>query len=166
MIQLTDILPSPSTFLENLFKEIQELSIDISRFECDHICYRIETIERYIELKKEFEKIGEFLSEEIVANRPISTFKLFEPIVYKYKIISCIELPAPKKGSFYKEGWEHIEFVIDTSFDEFMVKYSNLRFNTSSVDKKINPEISLKLENGSIKFHHFTLEYVVKVLQS
>ncbi|MCH8519341.1 MAG: VOC family protein [Nanoarchaeota archaeon] len=161
-----EVLPSPFNFLEKIFNEIQELNIDISSFECDHICYRVETYERYKELKNKLQTIGEFLSEEIIANRPISTFKLFAPIKFKDKTISCLELPAPKENSSYNEGFEHIEFVINESFSTFMQKYPNLTFKISSINKQMNPEISLELKGGTIKFHHNSLEYVVKYLQT
>jgi predicted metalloenzyme YecM len=35
---------------------LDTIGIDVSQFELDHFCYRVETIERYEELKKLFEE--------------------------------------------------------------------------------------------------------------
>lgn len=162
---LEKVLGNTSVFLEKVFSALAADGINVSNYELDHICYRVETKARYEELKTILGDYGELLTEAIIAGRPISTYKLNEPLVYKNIKISCIELPSPKQGSFFPEGFEHVEFVIDLSFQEFIKKYPRIKFDTSSSSKEINPDIIRKYGDFSVKFHHNTLEYIIEYLQ-
>lgn len=108
---------------------------------------------------------GTLLVENKIGGRAISTFKLHEPIIFGERKIWCIELPSPKEGSFYPEDYEHVEFVIDKDFDTFMKSYPQIHFNTKALSKEINADIRIKYDGFSVKFHHNTLEYVIKYLQ-
>lgn len=166
MKEIIKILENPSPFLEQLFLNLKENNINVENYELDHICYRVKTNEKYLELKEKISKISKLLSEEMVSNRPICTFKLNEPIIFKDRKISILELPAPKENSNYENGFEHAEFVINIPFEEFIEKHKNLNFNTKGLQKQINPELGLKFkDNLAVKFHHNTLEYVVIHLQ-
>ncbi|MFC1685478.1 VOC family protein [Nanoarchaeota archaeon] len=162
MDQLHDLISNLEGFLEKVLIALEKDGIDVSDSELDHICYRVETKERYEIFKKELSKLGDILSENEIGGRPISTYKLKEPIIFKNRKISCVELPSPKEGSFYTEGLEHVEFVIKDNFEDFMKKHPNVKFKTSSMTKSVNPDISIKYDNFSVKFHHKPLEYVVK----
>lgn len=159
------ILGNPSDFLEKIFNNLENDRIDVSDYELDHICYRVESLERYEFVKKELLKIGDLLLENEVSGRNIAKIKLQKPIVFKSKKIDVVELPQPKEGYEFEEGFEHVEFVISESFEEFMKKYSNIEFKTDGMQKEINADISMQYEDCSIKFHHHTLEYVVKSLE-
>ena len=102
-----------SPFLQRIFTNLEKDHLDVSNFELDHICYRVETLPIYLSLKKMLSQQGPILSEEEVGGRLISTFKLNKPIIYQRRQINCIELPSPKQGSFYEQGYEHVEFVIN-----------------------------------------------------
>jgi len=104
---ILDLLGSPSNFLDKLFGYLSEKKIAVSNFELDHICYRVETEERYQALKIALSNLGELLTESQIGGRVIASIKLNDPIIYKNRKIEVVELPAPKQGSFYKEGFEH-----------------------------------------------------------
>ncbi len=161
---ITDFLGSPNIFLDKLFDYLSEKKINVSNYELDHICYRVETLERYQALKIALSNLGELLTESQVGGRAIASIKLDEPIIYKSRKIRVVELPAPKKGSFYKEGFEHVEFVIDVPFAEFMATHAALNFITKDLKKSVNQGITLKETDFSVKFHHHTLEYVIRYL--
>jgi predicted metalloenzyme YecM len=163
--KIYQIFPDPKIFLDKLFSSLENDKIDVSTYELDHICYRVESVIRYEELKKELKEIAELLSETIVSDRPIASYKLLEPLIYQDRKIFCLELPAPKENNMYKEGYEHAEFVIDINFEKFMQKHSNINFETKALEKKINPELVRKYSDHSVKFHHQTLEYVIKNLE-
>lgn len=158
------VLGPVEPFFDELFKALASDQIDVSHYELDHICYRVETLSRYQELVEKLSPLGDLLTASIIGGRPISTFKLSTPITYQDRSIYCLELPAPKPGSPYPEGFEHAEFVIDIPFDVFMKKYANLSFKTKGMQKTVNPEISRKYERLSVKFHHHPIEYVIKYL--
>lgn len=161
---IQQLLGNPTSFLDYIFPYLSTKGINVANYELDHICYRVETEERYQQLKKELSNLGELLTESQIGGRAIASIKLDQPIVYKNRKIDVIELPAPKKDSFYKEGFEHVEFVIDVPFDDFMKVYPHLDFITKDLKKSVNQGVTLKEMDFSVKFHHHTLEYVIRYL--
>ena len=154
MNSIIDVLGEYESFLDNVFEELNALKVDVSNFEIDHICYRVETKNRYNELKFQLNNISKLLSEQLINGRYICIFELEEPLLYKNYSISCIELPQSKEEQTYKEGFEHIEFVIPTSLEEFKNTYKHLHLNTKNVNSTRNPDITLQLDsNISVKFH-------------
>lgn len=149
-------------FLDDIFEKLENIGIDLSAFHLDHIAYRVETLERYEELKKQFLQKGELLSENLIKNRPIAVFRLNLPILYKNISIEYLELPAPSDHKFFPEGFEHTEFVVDSSLEEFARKYPNIEFK---IDKKeINTEYVIDLGDGlAAKFHEMSLAKVIEM---
>jgi predicted metalloenzyme YecM len=159
------LLPSAQPFLDHLFTRLAADQIDVQRFKLDHICYRVETEERYLALKEALKKEGTLLAESQIGGRPISTFILHEPIRFRERAIPCLELPAPKPGKAYAEGYEHVEFVIDEPFAAFMARYPHVTFDTKGMQKAVNADIRIQYPDGSVKFHHHSLEYVIRYLE-
>lgn len=161
------ILPSPLPFLEELFDLLAEHHLDVSDLELDHICYRVETMERYSELKAIIPSFGRIGHTAIIGGREIMTVFLYVPIFFTGRAIHTLEIPAPKEGRVYQEGYEHAEFVIQESFESFQKRYPHLDFDMRGVSKPINPDMPLKLSDKiSVKFHYSSLAYVVKYLES
>ena len=161
---IISLLGNPAPFLDKIFAYLAQKGINTDAYFLDHICYRVETTERYNTLKINLSNKGELLTESQIGGRTIASFKLNEPYIYKDRKIEVVELPAPKEGSFYKEGFEHIEFVIAMPFVDFMNQYPQLTFITKDLKKKVNKGITLKEKDFSIKFHHHSLEYVIRYL--
>lgn len=164
MNSITKILPDPQTFLDNIFACLEKDNINVENCELDHICYRVETIQQYQNLKNKLQKIASLLTESLINNRPICTFELHQPIIYKNREIRLIEIPAPKNNSFYKEGYEHVEFVVKQSLQNWINLHQNIKFDTKGIDKEINPEVRIIYGNYSVKFHNYNLAYVIKYL--
>ena len=164
MSSIVTILGSPNSFLDQLFQKIRETGIDITQLYLDHICYRVATLERYESLKMEVSAQAKLLTESTINGRPIASYLLHNPIQYKDRSINCLELPAPKEGSYYEEGFEHVEFVIRDSFEEFMAKTPDISFQTKGMTKEVNADITLKFGKMAVKFHHHPLPYVIKYL--
>ncbi|KAJ3223666.1 hypothetical protein HK099_000841 [Clydaea vesicula] len=141
----------------------------------DHICYRVATTEEYNIRKEELLKLGTLLIENPIGGRLISTFKLLNPIAFHDRNIYLIELPSPKKGSFYNSGLEHVEIVTTKKLEEFQLDYPDVTFNKKSFYKPVNRDLrfnslfsntnlSFRLDfegNISVKFHEDTLENVI-----
>ena len=161
---ITDILGSPDSFLQTIFQNLQQINLDVSNYELDHICYRVETEKDYQEKKIQLSDLGELLVESLIGGRPISTFKLNDPIEYLEREIYLVELPAPKSGSKYQEGFEHVEFVIDKSLEEFKAQYQAIDFDEKGFQKEINADLRIGFGKSSVKFHEHNLEYVIKYL--
>lgn len=159
--------PSPLPFLEELFDLLAEHHLDVSDLDLDHICYRVETMERYSELKAIIPSFGRIGHTAIIGGREIMTVFLYVPIFFAGRAIHTLEIPAPKEGRVYQEGYEHAEFVIKESFESFQKRHPHLDFDMRGVSKPINPDIPLKLSDKiSVKFHYSSLAYVVKYLES
>lgn len=156
-------------FLDRLFSELARAGVDVSSYPMDHVCYRVAEMDRYEELKHAWGRyVDGFVGYESEVNgRPISVFVLMHPPTIGGRVIPALELPAPKEGSPYPEGWEHAEFVIDEPFEDFMARYKDLAFDTKGLTKRINPELGLKLGSGlQAKFHHLPLSRVIEIEQA
>lgn len=155
--QLTD----PASFLDSLLVELTKDSIDVSHYKLDHICYRVETTLRYQELKNNISEKASLISEKIVNGQPIAIFKLDKPIAYQGWHIPCLELPAPIENKPYKEGWEHIEFVINEPLENFMARYPEKELIKHNLKMQKNPTIALKYGSNAVKFHLTDIEQIV-----
>ncbi len=158
------ILPDPTLFLEQIFTSLQQQNINVENYPLDHICYRTDSPEQYMALKNELGFHGHLLTESYINGRPIATFKLSAPIIFNHRKIYLLELPSPKAGSPYTAGYEHVEFVIDESLEEFMARYPAVDFDVKGLSKKVNPEVRIKFPDFSVKFHLYDLEHVIKYL--
>jgi predicted metalloenzyme YecM len=150
------------SFLENLETLLEEQGIDLTSYFVDHLCYRVSSEKKYLELKDFLSLENELLHEALISNRPISTFKLKEPIKYKGLEIPLLELPSPKPNSHYEEGFEHAEAVIGESFESFSKKYPHIEFDWKGASKTHNPELRINFGKISLKLHHQSLEDVIK----
>ncbi len=163
MIELDNILGESSEFLDAIFKNLAIYGIDVSKFELDHICYRVATKNEYLSTKQNLLKIGNILVESDVNGREITTFKLNQPIVYQSRIITILELPSPKMNSHYESGFEHVEFVIDGNLEDFQLKYPKIDFDKKAMKKTFNRDLRISFGAISVKFHEQSLERVIEI---
>jgi predicted metalloenzyme YecM len=161
-MNIEDIYSSGNEFLKNLFEQVLE-NVKLNKVEIDHLCYRISSTDIYLKYKEELKEFGELISEELISGREISTFKLIKPFEYNDIKVYLLELPSVKEGSPYEEGFEHFEMVINESFESFMDDNSQLEFITKDITKPVNADIQIKLSKGKVKFHHQSLEEVIKL---
>jgi uncharacterized protein len=161
------ILEGVEEFVANIDRGLDELKIDRNFLtEMDHICYRVETDERYRELVEKLGQWAVLLGEHMVSGRLIATFQLNEPLEVGDWRVSYLELPAPKEGSPYAEGLEHAEFVVlGGNLDRFRAQHAHLEdaFSTKGMSKELNPELGLKTAGISVKFHRLPLGEVVRL---
>lgn len=161
-MQFSEFQAQAHDFLDRLFEDMARHKVEIPpHWKIDHLCYRVDSLDRYNLLKKEFSKFGRLLIESEVNGRPIATYKLNEPISFFRGVVDVVELPAPKTTKPTREGFEHIEIVVDVSFAELQRRFSDLPLDCSGLKKEINPELELCLGERNIKFHHQSLEEVI-----
>ncbi len=157
------VLDNYTTFIEGILKKINEFGIDVSDLNMDHIGYQASSNEDYDNLRTDFDKIGDYVSEKIVGGRRVGIYKLKEPLRYKQYVNEAIELVAPKEGQKCSSGLDHVEFVLKETFDSFMKKYPNLSWDTSKTNQPMFPMITLKLSNTTqVKFHYTPVLEIVK----
>jgi predicted metalloenzyme YecM len=137
---------------EALLRDHTILTTDI--VQCDTICYRVETNDRYDELKEQLAQAALLLNEVEINGRLIASYALEEPLeAGSQHYISYIELPQPKPGSAYSEGIDHVQFVTRLPLGQFRTKYQHLPFETKGLSSKLNPLLKLEGEEISVKFH-------------
>lgn len=163
--KISNIIGNYDAFIAKILNKLAILNIDVTNFEMDHICYRCESKQQYTEIiSMLIPEYASLLTETIIGGRPISTLLLEEPLQSHNYSIECLEIPAPKDGSFYFSGLEHAEFVIGNLGDPFIGPESTIilenfmnyyypllpagvKFDTRAMEKDINADVSLDLSN-------------------
>jgi len=148
--------------LDQIFQGLAEIELPVEHLEMDHLCYRVESLERYYEIKRDLEQEHRVLGESEIGGRPIVNFLLARPLSYGNRLIKVLELPAPKPTSSYKEGYEHVEFVTNQSLEAFIAKHQHIKFDLSGLGKKRNREVRLSLGSVNVKFHEESLLKIIK----
>ena len=157
------VLDNYKNFIDQLITKIKANGIDLSNYELDHLGYKASSNEDYDDLKKEMSDLGEEVSEELVNGRRVGIYKLKEPLVYDKYIIPAMELIAPKEGEVCPSSLEHVEFVVDTSLEEFAGRYPTLDWNMTKINQTLFPMITLDLgSNTQVKFHHKPVLEIIK----
>lgn len=168
IIELTSELESLlneglKSFERDLSSGIEKNSLNLKYYYIDHICFRTKTLDEYLNIKQKLNLLGNVLISSQIGGREITTYKLRKPLSILGQNVYVLELPAPKAGSKYSTGFEHVEYVIDKSFDDFAQRYPWIEFDWSGASKEHNPELRVKFDkNVSIKFHHDNLENIIK----
>lgn len=164
------MLPVPVSFLEQIFVSLEATPGTLDHLQLDHLCYRVETADQYEKLKAQLLDENELLVESPINGRRIATFRMAEPFCFREREIWLLEVPEPKPGSPYVEGWEHVEFVTDRpleAFAEWMVEHLGVEdedIDRSGIDKALNADLRLRLAGGlSVKFHELPLDEVIRL---
>jgi predicted metalloenzyme YecM len=161
-----EIIGDYETFITNITDGLEQLGIERDQLSMmDHVCYRVETSERYKEMLEKIARIATLLGQTEVNGRMIATFELNDYFKAAGWTVPYLELPEPKVGSDYLEGLEHAEFVVVGNLQRFLDRYSHLPFSYKGINKSINPEAGLKTGGISVKFHEQQLGAVVRIEQ-
>jgi uncharacterized protein len=162
--EITSIIGDYESFLDKVFKNITEAGFSLDEFkELDHIAYRVESNEKYEEMKNKLIDFCSDFSEVQFGGRSILVCKLKEPLVYNEYEIKCVELLAPKAGNQYENSLEHAEFVTKTTLEKFLEMHKDVKFKMDAYEREINPEIKLIFSDCSIKFHTQSLLEIRKM---
>ncbi len=153
-------------FLDGLFENMATKNLRLSpHWDIDHICFRVSTQQEYQRRQTQISEFSELLIESSVNGRPISTYRLQQPLIYRNWQIDLLELPAPKPGKPVKDGFEHIEVVCDLTFAELQGQLGSfgIDFDKKGLLKYFNPELEVLLGAENLKFHHQSLASVVRL---
>ena len=162
MVRMKDLIGDYEPFIGNINQGLRRVGIHRRELSMmDHICFRVETFERYDEMLGKIAKRAILARETEINGRLIATFELRDPLDAGGWQIPALELPQPKEGSAYPEGLEHAEFVPVSSLEAFRARHSGLDFDEAGMGKLINPELTLKTAGMSVKFHEQPLLSVV-----
>jgi len=129
-------------------------NIDLSKLELDHFGYQTSSKEDYERLKVECMQLGSLVSENIVGGRRVGIFRFNIPFKYSSYLISGFELVEPKEGQVCNSELDHLEFVINCTFDEYIENNKDVEWDLTAKDRDEFAKIVIKFMNGkSIKFH-------------
>jgi len=157
-MEIENIIGDYKTFLDKIFSNLKNAGFEVDEFgELDHIGYRVESLERYYELKNKLIGFCEKISDKEFAGRPVLVCKLKKPLIYGEVKIEGIEVLAPKKDNKFKEGLEHAEFVTKIPLVDFLEKHKDIKFNLDAYGREKNPELILEFGNCAVKFHEQSL---------
>ena len=177
MPSLDELLGTIEPFLDKVTGFVlSNTTIPLRELEIDHICYRCSSTQEYKSVVKELleNHEGNLLVEGLIGGRPIATIELARPICYKGWNIPLVEVPCPKPGRVYASGLEHIEVVVGNSgsnphnskedLEIFVANHKEVSFDTRAIDKQINADVCLKVdEHSSVKFHLCSLREVCRL---
>jgi len=172
MNKLETIIGDYSGFLNDVLTRTANEGFDFGDFvQIDHLDYRTISLENYEEKKSQLQEVAELKNESIINGRPISTYLLNETIAHPHIEsdssrldpwqVDVVELIAPKDGSDFPEGPNHVEYVLRRGIPEFLEKYKGKPFEMRAADRGINPEVGLPLGNLMMKVHNLSLLTVV-----
>jgi predicted metalloenzyme YecM len=172
-------------FQEKAESLLSQYDIDVTDKEIDHLCMRFDKKEIVDELVNHLvlEKGAYIISKKKIAGRDIFILKLAEPIKFLGHDVYFLELPYPKVGHAFANGWEHFEVVLesDASTPDEMLEIFHSNFphvNLSELlDQKVitigapivdegkqapNPDVTIRGDGLVIKFHPASIEKIVE----
>lgn len=153
-----NLVQEATLFLDEFINKVAATGIDVSNLNLDHVAYQASSNEDYESKKPEFEKIANYTHEAIVNGRRVGVFGLENPIMYKGNKIVALELIEPTDGQVCNSDWEHAEYVLEEPYRDFMARYPNLDWNTSSIDRNAYSHLKLRLdEDTQLKFHLYDI---------
>ncbi|HSW92010.1 MAG TPA: VOC family protein [Candidatus Saccharimonadales bacterium] len=159
-----DILGDYKEFISKVDTTLRDLGVSRDEVSMmDHLCYRVESQERYQELLALFARDAMLLGENEVNGRMIATFEFQEYLQGDGWTVPYLELPAPKPGSHYSEGLEHAELVVVGGLARFMDRHDDIAFSLDGMNKLVNPEAGVKGGVVTVKFHELQLGAVVRI---
>lgn len=157
-------IDSLNDFLHDFMRLVEATGIDVSNYNLDHVAYQAASSEEYDDIREEFLEISNSEHEAMVGGRRVGVFTLKEPIRYDNNIIVALEILEPKEGREVVAGWEHAEFVIDETYDNFMERYPEIKWDVSSIDRPIYTHLKIRFPNGmQLKFHNMDILETIKL---
>lgn len=142
-----------TAFLDAFFSQIAQSGLDISNLILDHIAYQASSAQDYDQRKREFQQIGQEISEEPIGGRRVAVFQLQEPIHYRHYDIPALEIIEPRAGQVCDSAFQHAEFIADQPFEKYIEQYPNIVWDTSSLNRDEFAHLKLNFPNGlTLKF--------------
>lgn len=165
---MKDVIGDYEVFIEKADALIARQGIAAEELvQCDTICYRVETNERYKELKHQLAERALMISETEVNGRLIMVFAPHAPLhAGRWQSISYIEVPQPKPSSYYPEGIDHVQMVTRQALPAFHQQYGQVAFEEKGLASSLNPLLKLVGDEVSVKFHDKHMGSVVALEES
>jgi len=115
------------SFMADLEGRVQHLGFSLTDYPIDHVAYRCATLSSFEELKKVFAENSVLHAEKFYHERTFCTFVLRKPLQYKDVRVHCLEFAQPGGSDAYDEGFQHIEFHTNKSFDNIVADKTQIK---------------------------------------
>ena len=170
-------------FSDRLHAALAQLDIldQCEDLKIDHICVRLKNSSDVDLLKAQIVEAGLLISTANVNDREITILQLHSPIMIGPWEVSGVEMPYPKLGHAYEDGWEHVEFVLNGAANTmdgvrqaFTEKFPNLAIDElrkdhgyfedaplADGDQMPNPTLGIKVNGVGLKFHAHPIQVIV-----
>ncbi len=142
------ILDNYQKFIDEIYNRVANLGIDIESLKIDHLGYQAESPKDYNDQVSLISTCTTKISENIVGGRKVGVFQLQNHLEYQNQTFNIIEIFEPREGQIVKSAWEHIEFLVESTLEEFMNKYPNITWDISALDREEFPMLILLLGDG------------------
>lgn len=154
MSYLVSVLKNSYSFINSILPLLNQMNISLKGLQMDHIAYQTSSSHEYEKLKELIPEIGKLTREGIVNNRKVAIIKLSKGLQLAGFVIPAFELIEPKPGQHCKSSFDHVEFVLNESFQEFLKKHPLPDWDTSAMNRSEFPKITYGFPEGSsVKFH-------------
>ncbi|MEZ9357852.1 hypothetical protein BCU83_03045 [Vibrio breoganii] len=178
------MLDKVDAFAEEIAVLGQELGLDLSQFQADHIALRINDSALAKLAHEAWSELGATISQAQINGRPIVVIAFDTPITAGAWSIDCLELPYPAKGKIYPaQDWEHIEFVIPSDkvdaqdyLQDIKQRFPSVNLETGMKmklsspkgegERLANPTVAFKKDGVCIKLHPHPLKKIVESEQA
>lgn len=137
-----------SSFIDKIIEKLEQLGINTATLTIDHLGYQADSKADYDAKTNHIHEFAIKVSENIVGGRRVGIFRLNELLEYKTQNIGVVEVFEPKEGQTVKSDWEHIEFLVAESLEDFVKRYKELNWNTEMMSREEFPQLILSLGEG------------------
>ena len=141
-------------FIKQKLEQLHSLNLDVTALELDHFGYQTSSKEDYESKTNEVKSIAIRKSENIVSGRRVGIYKLNDTYVCEnYKVIG-FELVEPKENQICNSQLDHVEFVLNCSFEDYISKNKKVKWDTTAMTRPEFAKLIINFEDGtSVKFH-------------
>ncbi|MEI8596083.1 VOC family protein [Photobacterium sp. Hal280] len=111
-LQPEQMLAQLPEFMVKIERLAEELGLDLSACQADHIALRVNRTALATALHQAWLTYGDEWSTNVINGRPIVVIGFHQPLQAGQWQIEALELPYPGDKTYPVQGWEHVEFVV------------------------------------------------------
>ncbi|MFV0575632.1 MAG: VOC family protein [Vibrio sp.] len=161
------------------------IGLKLNSLVADHVAIRINEQSVAEHTHQAWLAEGTQISDAMINGRPIIVIELDKAFEVSNQQIKLLELPYPSVKTYRNQGWEHVEFVVNSqaqTAEDFLadvkkafpeiearwdcLEYMGVKVKLSSPkgegERLANPTVAFKSESGvCIKLHPHTLKDVI-----
>ena len=153
-MQTNQITLDLDKFILAKLEQLDVIGVNVSNLTLDHFAYSTSSTAEYEQLISDSSQYSIQIAELELKGRRVSFNQLTPAVSSNGFMIDAFELIEPIPGQICTAGLDHIEFVIEDSFESFMLAYPNVNWDITKLNLAKFAKLSYGFEDGtSVKFH-------------